>query len=70
MRQPRRLALKSEALAELTTSEMTGVAAGAQHTPLCPVVLYTDRCTHPLSFDQPTTCATLPLKECLSVTCR
>ena len=53
----RTLALKRETLTELTTAELSGVAAGSH---LCAV---TDACTHP-SIDE--TCPPLPVYDCIS----
>ena len=60
----RKLSLKREALAELTTPELGAVAGGQAITyTTCNL---TDRCTHGGSFDA--ACPTLPVNECRILT--
>ena len=59
----RKLSLKRESLAELTSVELVNVAGGAQEiSHLCNP---TDRCGHGPSFDE--RCPTLPLYYCFKV---
>ena len=59
MNNARKLSLKRESLADLTSSDLANVAGGQALThATCGI---TDRCTHGATFDY---CPTIPLNEC------
>ena len=59
MNNARKLSLKRESLADLTSSDLANVAGGQALThATCGI---TDRCTHGATFDY---CPTIPINEC------